>query len=286
MVGEVGEMGARQVEIMGDYTGGEDKLHMAYSFAMLSHDRSARHFRSCIQTFKDNAPDGCPSWSFSNHDVQRHVTRWTPPGGDADAVAKQSIALLTAFPGSLGLFQGEELGQTETDIALSEVQDTANIRFWPEYKGRDGCRTPMVWDADAPNAGFSDGTPWLPVKPPQAARALSAQDGKNDSVLAAYRAALSFRKGNAALRTGATSFHELPEPLLGIRRTAAGSTVTAVFNLSDTPQHLTLTGTAHATGPQLATLAPGTLTLPAYGHIYLEEDGTLTLTPSKVAATA
>ncbi len=277
MVGEVGEMGNRQVEVMGEYTEGDDKLHMAYSFAMLSHDHTARHFRNCIETFQKRAPDGWPSWSFSNHDVQRHVTRWTPEGGDSDAVAKQSIALLTSFPGTLGIFQGEELGQTETDILFEELQDTANIDFWPEYKGRDGCRTPMVWNAAAPNAGFSTGTPWLPVKPEQAARAVSAQEGKNDSVLATYRSAIAFRKAREELRLGTTSFHDLPEPLLGIRRSHAGRALTGLFNLSDTPQVLDISGTATLAGPAQASMSNGQISLPAFGFAYLEEDGTLSL---------
>ena len=277
MVGEVGEMGDRQVEIMGEYTDGDDKLHMAYSFAMLSHDNSAAHFRRCIETFLKAAPNGTPSWSFSNHDVERHVTRWAGKDDHA-AVAAQSIAMLSSFPGSLGLFQGEELGQTQTDILFEELQDTANIAFWPDYKGRDGCRTPMVWDAAAPNAGFSDGTPWLPVKAPQAANAASGQEARNDSPLHHYRAALSQRKSEPALRMGTTTFADLPEPLLAIHRTLAGETITALFNLSPKPQSVTFAGQAAATGPQLATIAGDKIALPPRGYVFLKSKTAPTLT--------
>jgi alpha-glucosidase len=272
MVGEVGEMGRRQVEIMGDYTRGRDRLHMAYSFALLSDDRRAAHFREVIGTFLQAAPDGWPCWSFSNHDVRRHVTRWTPPGGDAAAVAQQAIALLCSFPGALNLFQGEELGQTETEITFEELRDTANIAFWPEYKGRDGCRTPMVWDADLPHGGFTTGTPWLPVKPAQAARALSRQEGRNDSVLAAYRAALAFRRQEPALRLGETAFADLPEPLLAVVRSLPGRVVTAVFNLSEVPQVLRVGGRAALVGPQRAGFDGERLTLPGQGYAYLAAD--------------
>ena len=277
MVGEVGEMGIRQVEIMGEYTSGPDKLHMAYSFAMLSHDHSAGHFRQTIQTFLDVAPDGWPCWSFSNHDVQRHVTRWTKPGGDTDALARQSIALLASFPGTLNLYQGEELGQLETDITRAELRDTANIAFWPEYKGRDGCRTPMTWDNTQPNAGFSTGTPWLPVKAAQAAHALNTQTG-NDSVLASYRAALGFRKQTHALRLGDTSFLDLPEPLLGIVRSTATDQITGLFNLSDAPQTLTLTGVATLAGPQNGALTGTRVSLPPHGYVFLTSTGAIKLT--------
>ncbi len=277
MVGEVGEMGQRQVEIMGEYTAGESHLHMAYSFAMLSHDHTPHHFRSCIETFLNVAPDGWPCWSFSNHDVERHVTRWTQGGGDPDAVAKQAIALLCSFPGTLGIYQGEEVGQTQTDILFDELQDKANIAFWPDYKGRDGCRTPMVWDADQPNAGFTSGTPWLPIKPPQAARAVATQEAANDSVLHSYRETIAFRRAQDALRLGETRFLDLPDPLLGIVRSHKGHALTAVFNLSDHPQSLTIAGKAQPTGPQAAMIDGTVLRLPARGFVYLETDKTTVL---------
>ncbi len=281
MVGEVGEMGDRQIEIMAEYTAGNDRLHMAYSFAMLSHDHRAAHFRNCIAGFLRDAPDGWPCWSFSNHDVQRHVTRWTPKGGSADAVAKQAIAMLCSFPGTLNIYQGEELGQTETDIEWEELQDTANARFWPEYKGRDGCRTPMTWEAEAPNAGFSPAKPWLPVKAPQAARAADRQNSDPGSVLNAYRTTLAFRKSRDPLRFGETTFLDLPEPILGLVRTLGGDSVSALFNLSDSPQRVTLRTELRPIGPMVAMVdgavpsnqgiidAP-VIELPAWGYVYLD----------------
>lgn len=275
LVGEVGEAG-RQIDIMAEYTSGGDKLHMAYSFEFLSHDHTAAHFRSRISKFLEKAPNGWPCWSFSNHDVQRHATRWTPEGGDREAVSRQAIALLCSFPGTLGLYQGEELGQTETDIEFHELTDLGYIDFWPEIRGRDGCRTPMVWEADAQNAGFSTGKPWLPVKAPQAAVAVDTQDAP-DSVLNTYRKVLAFRRDTRELRLGTTTFPELPEPLLAVRRTHEGTSVTAVFNLSDVAKRLTITGKVQAVGPHHATLTGTTLDLPPHGYVYLAEDGPVTL---------
>jgi len=268
MVGEVGEAG-RQIDIMAEYTTGDDRLHMAYSFEFLGPDRSAEHFRSRISRFLDKAPEGWPCWSFSNHDVPRHVSRWTPEGGDLDGVAKQSIALLCSFPGTLGIYQGEELGLPQTDITFEELQDTANIAFWPEYKGRDGCRTPMVWEKAAANAGFSSGTPWLPVKTPQSDRSVDVQEKQNDSVLHSYRQILAFRKSQPALTRGKTEFLDLPEPLLGIVRTLDDRTVTAIFNLSDTTRTCSTKLPAELVGPAEGTVEQGTVTLPANGYVYL-----------------
>ncbi|MCX7300896.1 MAG: alpha-amylase family glycosyl hydrolase [Rhodobacterales bacterium] len=269
-VGEVGEAG-RMIEIMAEYTSGGDKLHMAYSFEFLGPDTAPRHFRSGIERFLRSAPDGWPCWAFSNHDVARHVSRWTPPGGDSDAVAKQAIALLCSFPGTLCLYQGEELGQTETDILYEEVRDLGYIDFWPAIKGRDGCRTPMVWKAQDPQGGFTTGTPWLPVKPPQATRAVDRQEKDKASVLNAYRATIAYRRGRTALRTGTTRFIDLPAPLLAIERTAEdGARVTAIFNLSDQPQELTAQGSFTLAGPQAAEGKGPVLMFPAHGFVFLE----------------
>ncbi|GGL70270.1 alpha-glucosidase [Wenxinia marina] len=270
MVGEVGEAGTRQIEVMGEYTSGGDKLHMAYSFAMLSHDHSAAHFRRCIEGFQKDAPNGWPCWSFSNHDVMRHVSRWMEHEDQADPIAKQSIAMLCSFPGTLGIYQGEELGQLETDILYDEVKDTANIAFWPEYKGRDGCRTPMVWEHDKAHCGFSEVQPWLPVKAPQAARAVDLQEHRASSVLEAYRETIGFRRQREELRLGTTRFLDLPEPILAIVREHEGSVLTCVFNLSADEHRLEMPGDAHPVGPRDAQLKQHVLDLPPHGFAFLE----------------
>ncbi len=270
MVGEVGDGGETAIRIMAEYTAGNDRLHMCYSFEMLSPEFTARHFRHTIEGVHDGAPDGHSCWSFSNHDVPRHVTRWLKHAEDADTLARQSIAMLASFPGTICLYQGEELGQTETELVYSELTDPPALRFWPEVKGRDGCRTPMVWDADQPNAGFSDGTPWLPVKAPQSARAVRAQQSANDSVLGAYRDTLAFRKSQPALRWGETEFLDLPEPFLGLRRTRDGESLTCIYNLSPKAHRLTLRDKTELVGPSRASLQGKTLSLPANGFAWLE----------------
>ncbi|MCP5995837.1 hypothetical protein NL385_27245, partial [Klebsiella pneumoniae] len=82
--------------------------------------------------------------------------------------------------------------------------------------------------------------PWLPVKAPQAARHVKGQQADNDSVLAAYRATLAFRKAQMPLRRGKTSFLDLPEPILAFRRDSGDRALTCVFNLAKTPARLTL----------------------------------------------
>lgn len=233
MVGEVGDSPKRALKLMEQYTSGRERLHMAYSFDMLGPDFTPAHFRKIIEGFFDGAPDGWPSWSFSNHDVNRHVTRWAGHGPQ-DAMAKLAISMLASFQGTIGLYQGEELGQTETDLLYEELTDPPGLRFWPENKGRDGCRTPMVWDGTEA-AGFTTGRPWLPVKPPQAGRNVAAQEADPASVLNHYRAVLAFRRGSDALRRGRTDWLEAPEGVLAFRRVQGAESISCFFNLGPAP---------------------------------------------------
>ncbi|MEF3048915.1 alpha-amylase family glycosyl hydrolase [Pseudotabrizicola sp. L79] len=271
-VGEVGDAPWRNVQIMADYTR-PGRLHMAYSFDMLGPEFTAAHFRDKIEGFFNGAPDGWPMWAFSNHDVVRHATRWQAQGA-ADAVAKQACAMLLSFEGSICLYQGEELGQTETDIDFHELTDPPGIRFWPDYKGRDGCRTPMVWDA-SDQGGFTTGHPWLPIKPPQRARNMAAQAGLAGSVLEFYREMLAYRRATPALRVGRTRFFDLPEPVLAFTRDPG---LGCVFNLSAKPVSMTAEADL-AGGPQHAAhLGGGRLTLGPNGFCFLRpKDGVLTL---------
>ena len=278
MVGEVGEGGNKATRIMGEYTQGTDRLHMAYSFAMLGPDFTADHLRSCVEGFQQGAPDGHPYWSFSNHDVFRHITRWGEHGVDEDTFARLTCMMLMSFEGTIGLYQGEELGLTETELVFEELTDPPAIRFWPAVKGRDGCRTPIPWEKDAPNGGFSTGNPWLPVKAPQAAKALDQQTG--DSTLNFYKEALKFRKSTPALRMGQTQFLDLPEPILGHTRSLDGQHMTCLFNLRKDPRVLTIDGPFTLDGPQEVSVKDTTLTLPGNGFAFLAHDAKITVTPS------
>ena len=271
-IGEVGES-LRSLEVMAAYTQGESRLHMAYSFDLLGPDYTPSHFRQKIEGFLKAGPDSWPCWSFSNHDVVRHATRWAANGTSTDAVAKQAIALLISLEGSLCLYQGEELGQLETDLAHNEIVDPPGLAFWPDYKGRDGCRTPMVWEADSPHGGFTTGTPWLPVKPPQLARA--ADTHGHGSVLEAYRRLLIYRRNSGPLVQGKTEFLGLPEPILAFRRRHAGKGLLCLFNLSPKPSELILSHDASLQNGD-ADLSGTKLRLTPNGWAHLSDpDGTL-----------
>ena len=198
-VGEVGDA-QRGLEIMAEYTSGGDKVQMCYPFEMLQPTRlTAGLLAETFARMTAVAPDAWPCWAYSNHDVIRHISRW----GLTTAAAKTYATLLVCLRGSLCLYQGEELGLPEVELAQDEVQDPYGIQFWPEFKGRDGCRTPMVWVTDNGAGGFSTAKPWLPVKAPHLALSVAAQDRDPASMLVHYRAVLAFRRAHPVLRVGA-----------------------------------------------------------------------------------
>jgi len=237
MVGEMGES-HHAIRMMGEYTTGK-RLQQCYSFEMLGDRFDPPHFRGQIEEFYAGAPGGWPSWAFSNHDVRRHVTRWAKHGTGPKPLAKLAGALLLSLEGSICIYQGEELGQTETELELFELTDPQGIRFWPAPIGRDGCRTPMVWDGGNASSGFSTGRPWLPIKEPQARRHAAGQAGDPGSVLELYRRMLRLRRETEELRVGRTRFFDVEEPVLAFTR---GATVLCVFNLSPEKHEVTLKG--------------------------------------------
>lgn len=234
-VGEVGDS-QRGLEIMGEYTSGNDLMQMCYAFEFLAPELLTAGF--IVQTF-DNlakaAPEGWPCWAFSNHDVMRHVSRWNLSA----AAARAHLMALLSLRGSVCLYQGEELGLTEAEVAFEDLQDPYGIEFWPEFKGRDGCRTPMVWQSDNQSGGFSTGKTWLPVAPAHLARAVATQEADPASLLHFYRKALAFRAAHPALRAGAQTEMRAEDGVLAFRRSAPGEELWVAINLSDRPASLT-----------------------------------------------
>ena len=246
-VGEIGD-GPRSLKTMAAYTSGGDKLHMCYTFDFLSPVFTAAHFRERIAAFEAIVGDGWPCWAFSNHDIPRHVTRWAGATGlDADRLAKLAAGVLLSLRGSVCLYQGEELGLTEAVLQFSDLADPYGIRFWPEFKGRDGCRTPMVWESNAPNGGFSEAKPWLPVAPEHIARAVNREAGDPASVLAHYRRLLAFRRSHPALMRGNIELIDAPANVLAFIREGEGERLVVAFNLSATDASFALPAGRSAT---------------------------------------
>lgn len=258
---------------MAEYTKGNDRLHTTYSFELLVENFSTRYIRKTVETLEASLAEGWPCWSIGNHDVRRVMSRW---GGDdkPDALAKLLNAMMMSLRGSVCSYQGEELGLTEAQLQKHELQDPYGITFWPRFKGRDGCRTPMPWQQDAHNAGFSkaDST-WLPIPREHRARAVDLQDSNPDSVLNAYRTFVRWRNNQPALRLGDISFHDAPEGQMLFTRCHEDQALLVAMNFTDQEVVLDLgqlsTGSAIAGhGFTGARVEGQQVILPAYGAGY------------------
>lgn len=211
------------------------RLHMGYSFELLSTESSPRHIRATVEDLMRRAPESWPCWTISNHDVERVVSRWGRSGPPLPHFATQLTALVCSLRGSVCVFQGEELGLGEADVPYEALRDPYGIAFWPTFKGRDGCRTPMVWETGSDNAGFSTGKPWLPVPANHRARAVDVQVRDAGSVLAGYRAMLALRKQHPALVRGSIRFLDAEGDVLAFIREGGGERLLCVFNFTDEP---------------------------------------------------
>jgi alpha-glucosidase len=231
-VGEIGDSN-RSLELIAAYTQGRDRLNMCYAFDFLSPQFDAGHVRETLAAFEEIAHDGWGCWSFSNHDVERHVSRWRHLGVERERFARFTLALLLALRGSVSLYQGEELGLPEAHVAFEDLQDPYGIRFWPDVRSRDGCRTPMAWEHAASHGGFTDAPrPWLPVAESHLPLAVDAQENDPHAVLAFYRRMLAFRRAHPALKVGDFAFIDTPDDVVGFRRTAADERIVALFNFA------------------------------------------------------
>jgi alpha-glucosidase len=228
-VGEVGDA-QRGMEIMGAYTRGDDLMQMCYAFEFLARDQpTAARIVEVMHRMDEVASDGWACWAFSNHDVMRHSTRWNLT---QDAL-RMFATLIMCLRGTVCLYQGEELGFPEADVAYDDLQDPYGIEFWPQFKGRDGCRTPMVWEASNMNGGFSQGRPWLPVSSSHLALSVGAQEHDPTALLHHYRRAIAFRHRYRALGKGGHGGVHAVGQVVHFTRTDGDEQVYCAFNVSD-----------------------------------------------------
>ena len=267
-VGEIGDS-QHQLEIMAQYTSGDDRLHMAYTFDYLGGDFSAEHFRKSIADTEAGAPDGWICLAFSNHDVVRHVSRWAVHGQEA-AFTRLAATLILAMRGSVCLYQGEELGLKEAELSFEDLVDPYGIEFWPQFKGRDGCRTPMVWQAHAANGAFSTANKtWLPVPAEHLVHAVDTQDNVDGSVLEFYRALIGFRKAHPALAKGGIELLDSSGDVLAFIRADGAERLLCVFNMgANAAEFIVPSGLSPATAG-----CPGVIAAVIDGEIDLEPFG-------------
>jgi alpha-glucosidase len=179
---------------------GEHALHAAFNFDFLKQPLRARSFLQSIQIWENVlGPDRWPNYVLNNHDNPRSTTRYRMD--DTDIQAKLAALLLLTLRGTPFLYYGEEIGMRDIHLSRREILDPPGRKFWPIYTGRDGCRSPMQWDASR-HAGFGTAKPWLPLHPDYGTRNVEYQETEPDSLLRFYQSLLRFRKENPVLQHG------------------------------------------------------------------------------------
>ena len=254
-----------------------DEMHQAFNFGYLETPWRAEALRLVVdESIEAFGAVGAPStWVLSNHDVIRHTSRLalTPPPPQGEGIGPRSprhpddvvglrrgraaTAFMLALPGSAYLYQGEELGLPEVvDLPDAARQDPTFTRTGGKLYGRDGCRVPIPWEADAPAAGFSPtGASWLPQPDAWESYARDAQRGVPDSTLEFYRAALAARR-EYDLGAGEIEWLDLGADVTAFRNGA----LTVVANTGSVPVPLPAGEIVIASGPVGERLLPGDTT--------------------------
>ncbi len=206
-----------------------DGANLPFNFHLLQTPWTARDLAGLIQTYEAALPaGGWPNWVLGNHDRPRLASRIGP------AQARVAAMLLLTLRGTPTMYYGDELGLANVEIPPDEVRDPWEKNEPGLGLGRDPVRTPMPWDA-SPDAGFTAGTPWLPLNPDWRTRNVQALDADPDSILRLYHRLLAFRRESQVLQLGGYGRISAHDGVLTFERVLDSDRLTVALNLKDTP---------------------------------------------------
>jgi alpha-glucosidase len=228
----IGETWTSNIDELKEYYGehsNELQMPMDFMFTQVK-TLSPPQFRKQIAAV--DSAGGWPVFVISNHDIIRSYDRWGD-GVHNDQIAKVMAALYLTLRGTPIMYYGEEIGMENNDPKHREdVKDPIGRLGWPVEKGRDGERTPMQWNHDA-NAGFTKGTPWLPVPPSYTTHNVADELKDRNSILNFYKALLALRHTNPALLEGTYTALNVDDPdIISYLRRYKDHAVLVVINMS------------------------------------------------------
>ena len=254
----IGEAYGTYPEIMPYYGTSGDGVHLPFNFGLIRSTWTAEAVGALVEDYEAQLPHGAwPNWVLGNHDRARIATRAGP------AQARVAAMLLLTLRGTPTLYQGDELGQENVPIPHERMVDPWGLNT--PHLGRDPVRTPMPWE-DGPGAGFTAGTPWLPIGVPPDGP-VARQAGDPSSILSLHRALLALRRATPALALGDWTRREAPPGVLAYARRHEGDAVHVALNFTDAPAVMDLAGEtllSTVTDPAPDRLAPneGRITRP------------------------
>jgi alpha-glucosidase len=242
-----------------------DQLNMAFALIRVPWDAS--EWRRSIDVDRNalHGPGRDPSWTLSNHDVVRQVTR-LGGGHIGRERARAALLLLFGLPGQVFLYQGEELGLEEVVLPKDERQDPLFLHSDGRQAGRDGCRVPLPWHRGRANAGFSTAAPWLPMPEGWDQYAIDAQMSSGTSMLGFYRLALNLRRNLARRMPDRMDWRPSPDGVLLFER----GPLKVVCNFRRRPAQVEIGGRLVVASNPLARHRRGRLRLPPNSAAWLD----------------
>ncbi|MDP0398716.1 glycoside hydrolase family 13 protein [Tsukamurella strandjordii] len=252
----VGEIWVKDNDRFAEYIR-PDELHLGFNFRLAEAAWDAREIRDAIDNslIAVESVGGIPTWTLSNHDVPREVTRYGG-GSLGEARARAMILLELALPGTAFLYNGSELGLPNVDLPDDALQDPTWERSGHTERGRDGCRVPLPWQGTLPPYGFSTNPDtWLPMPADWKDLTAEAELEDLDSTLTLYRTALELRRMRPEFQGDAIEWFGSPRPgALAFRR--VGGRLTCVLNASEAPVELPAGEVILASAPLVDGLLP------------------------------
>jgi alpha-glucosidase len=222
----IGEIYLPTQRLMAYYGERGEGVHLPFNFQLIDAPWHARTLHAMVAEYEAALPPGgWPNWVLGNHDRPRIAARIGEPQ------ARVAAMLLLTMRGTPTIYYGDELGLSDVAIAAADVQDPRELREPGLGFGRDPVRTPMPWDGSA-NAGFTGGSPWLPLNADWRERNVAAESGDPASMLVLYRQLLKLRRAHPALQVGALRLIEAAGDVLAYERVHQGERIVVALNLS------------------------------------------------------
>jgi oligo-1,6-glucosidase/alpha-glucosidase len=241
LIGEVFGSDENQKRFLGENL---DGLNLAFLWELLNLKPNASFLKKVIQHYESQYPEPyLPVYVFGNHDRKRLISQCN----DDIRIAKLLAIFQFTVRGMPVTYYGEEIGMADGNFPAKTALDPVgqNYAWVPKilvdrfglYVNRDGCRTPMQWDA-GPNAGFCDpgDSPWLPVHENRNQVNVQHQLDDPDSLLNLYRQLLRYRQNSQSLQKGTMELINDPaldESILAYQRKSADQTLLIALNFSE-----------------------------------------------------
>ena len=222
----LGEVNVLDIGRLVPYVNGGDELDLVHNFLFTQQSWSATGFRKFVDEL-EGLLDGqaCPAWYLGNHDNSRVASRYGADGRGRRRARLAGMLLLT-LRGTPFVYQGEELGLADAIVPPWQVVDV---------DGRDPARAPVPWEPPSlagPSAGFTNGTPWLPLPSDLERVNVARQRASGATIWSSYRRLILCRREHLALRSGTYRSLETGEPFFAYVREAEGEQLLVILNFA------------------------------------------------------